>query len=598
MNPEPLPARHILTIEDQSHRHTIILQESVYSVGRHPDNAITLNSKKASRRHATLMLKQDDQTQRASYWILDGDLKGHPSHNGIFINGKRCSVHELQNGDLINFGCEINASYQILKTLGEVTDKKEAFPTQEEEDSTFILADAVKSAEDSFSDALISLDIEGEDTHQSQAYNDTLTQLPNRSLFREYLSMSLANARQNQSYMAIFWLNIANFGEVNDKLGYDSGNYLLKEFAQRLNASVRSGDIVARWGGDEFTLLFPQVEDLDDIPKMRQRLLDILEKPFKIAKKDITLPVYLGTACYPEDGTEAKQLLDRASTDLKNRQQQQNTLHPDITLTPQIQRSSLPKIDKRLWEALDKQELSIVYQPEINTSTGNVEVLEALVRWKHPEKGLISAQRLMPLVEKAESTIPIYQWVIQEIIKQVQEWEKMSLDPVIIAVNLSHREFYDAHLVSNLSNLLENSDLPPHLLEIEVTEKTVLKEMNAAHRIFHQLQQLGVSLAMDDFGTGISAIGYLPQFSFNTIKIGQSFTAKLSDSPQEGAVIAAIMALAQTLQWRVVAEGIETPQQMSVLHRYHCMRMQGYYLSPPLSGKEATQLLRNSDSSF
>jgi diguanylate cyclase (GGDEF)-like protein len=304
---------HILVIEDDKYRKTISLEESTHSIGRHKTNTIVINSKQASRKHATLIRRLNTKTNSYSFWILDGDLEGNKSINGVFVNGEKCLVKELKNGDLINFGCNVNASYHCTSNWSDTFVNIErvrngATSTQEHQFGDIGTTTAFKAAlrtnftlTDTHHEK-----INSKETVQEQAFRDPLTELPNRVLFNEYLTIALSNAKRNQNIIGVVLLDIDGFKHINEGFGYPVGDRLLKCCAERLNACFRSGDIVARWGGDEFAILLPRISTLEDASKIAQRILDVLNQPFEVSGQNLQLSAQLGMALYPQDGRDGK----------------------------------------------------------------------------------------------------------------------------------------------------------------------------------------------------------------------------------------------------------------------------------------------------
>lgn len=585
------PVRHILMIEDSKYRRTIALEGTTYSLGRHPSNSIVINSHKASRKHATLIRKRDTKTNKDSYWILDGDLEGNKSLNGIFVNGTKCLVKELKHGDLINFGCDVNATYHAISDWSDtVIDIEYLKPAQQK--TTFVLSDVNVEKAESESEVLNRERSASKDTFVAQSYHDSLTDLPNRTLFREHLSIALSNAKRNQNPIAILLLDLESFSKVNDTFGYAVGDQLLQDVAQRLKSCFRAGDIVARWGGDEFSVLLPQIKNPKDTDIVAQRILNTLNQPFEVEQRQVNLKINMGIAVYPEDGDDMQTLWLKAESDL-NSYKQENLSSPlsPPNIKAQSANAQLAKVESRLNQALERNEFVLYYQPQVNIKTGEIYGMEALVRWKHPQRGLVYPGQFIPLAEKTEVIIPISQWVLTTACQQNQAWQQQGLPPLIVSVNLSPRQFQNPHLGTIIAQVLEQSELEPHLLELEITESSILQNVDVARHTFHELQQMGVHLCMDDFGMGYASLSSLQQFAFHTLKIGQDCVRDLTDNPQNFALISAVIAVGKSLKLRVVAEGVETQQQLEVLRRLECEKMQGDRFSQPLSASEATKFL-------
>jgi diguanylate cyclase (GGDEF)-like protein len=574
---------HVLIVEDLQGRRSISLEEAVYSIGRHSSNAIVIISKQISRKHAILVRKNHSNSSINSFFIIDGDGKGYKSHNGIFINGKKTAAHELKDGDLINFGGHVNASYHFLASATPIENKivtLDSMGTEINSKLTLKRPADVTLKQSDFPEN----DENNEDTFLKPMYHDWLTGLSNRILFDEHLSIALTNARERQQQLAAIYLDLEHFGNINNKLGYSVGDRLLKDFAKRLNDCLRAGDIVARWGGDEFTILLKQIKTPEDPTRVSQRILNTLKEPFVVEKQQIYLRCNLGIAIYPENGEDAATLIKTAELNLDSNKKQSANRQRAVV-------SQLSRVESILHKALEKGEFSLYYQPQVNIHTGEIYGMEALLRWHHPKQGTIYPHQFLPWAEKTNLIVPISRWVLQTACRQNQAWQAAGLPRLPMSVNLSPRQFQQPNLTEAIAQVLSDTGLAPYWLELEITEDTILKNANSAHQIFQQLSQLGVPVSIDDFGAGYSGIGYLQEFTFNKLKIAQTCVNKLKENPQNTAMISAAIALGQSFNLRVVAEGVETQKQLELLRQLHCQEMQGYRFSEPLSSKEATQFL-------
>lgn len=430
-----------------------------------------------------------------------------------------------------------------------------------------------------------------EERLQYQAFHDPLTNLPNRILFNKQLAIALAEAQRNQTLLAVMFLDLDSFKNINNTLGHTIGDQLLQSFARRLTACVRAGDTVARWGSDEFTLLLPRIKNTEDTVRLSHRIFETLKQSFPIEKHQLQLKTSIGIAIYPQDGDDKETLLKNADAALSRTKENGRNHFQFYTPTMSEEASILLKIETLLHQALDRQEFSLAYQPQINIQTGEITGIEALLRWKHSELGMIAPTKFIPLAEKTDLMLHIGKWVLKTACQQNLAWQKDGLPPIPIGVNLSCREFQQPNLAETIARVLDQTGLDPQWLELEFTEKTLRQHLNSAPQIFQDLQNLGVRLCLDDFCTGYSAIGYLKQFSFRTVKISQTFIRDLRGNTQDLAMIAAITALGRGFNTRVLAEAVETQQQIDLLHSQNCYEAQGYWFSRPLSTEEATQFL-------
>ncbi|MDJ0729085.1 MAG: EAL domain-containing protein [Crocosphaera sp.] len=587
----PHENRHLIVIEDKRYRQTISLEEETYSIGRHTNNSIVIYSQQASRRHGTLMRRKNRYNNTYSYWIIDGDLEGNKSRNGIYVNGEKCLIKELKNGDLINFGCEVNATYYASHEWSNtVIDIAKTKPQQ------FSSSSSEVNSHYALSQPHIDFDHESQplnpkDTLQAQEYQDPLTKLPNRILLKEYLLNSLKNAKQYHTSMAIILLDINHFKAINKNLGYPVGDKILVEVAQRLKSSLRDSDIVARWGDDEFIVLLPKISHGDDIGKISQRILKNISESLELSETLLYLEYSVGSCIYPEDGQDSKTLLRQAEIRLLNHKKEMLSSNKKSHLTIDPKASKLLKAKTALEKALNHQELELYYQPQIKIKTGEISGVEALVRWNHPELGQINPQKFIPVAEQTDSIILIGEWILREACRQNKTWQNMGLPNFVMSVNLSPLQLKDPNFINVVKQILRETKLAPHWLELEITEKAILANSELAHQVLQDLRQLGVHLSMDDFGTGYSCINHLPKFPFGTLKIAQSCIQELTKKPETIAIISAAIALGNSLDLRVIAEGVETHNQLDLLQNLDCQEAQGYLLSQPLNYEEATRFL-------
>ncbi|MDJ0843508.1 EAL domain-containing protein [Crocosphaera sp.] len=583
--------RHLIVIEDEKYRQTISLEEETYSIGRHTKNSIVIHSQQASRRHGTLMKRKNRHNNTYSYWIIDGDLDGNKSRNGIYVNGEKCLIKELKNGDLINFGCEVNATYyashEWSNTVIDIGKNKH----QELSDNFTEVNSQCTLSQPHMNFEPESQPLNPKDTLQAQEYQDTLTQLPNRILFKEYLLNALKNANQYHTSMAVILLDINHFKAINKNWGYPVGDKILVEVAQRLKSSLRDSDIVARWGDDEFIILLPKISHGDNIEKITQRILKHISQPLELSETLLYLEYSVGSAIYPQDAPDSNSLLRKAEIGLLNHQKEMLSSSKKSHLTIDAKASKLLKAKTALQQALNDQELELYYQPQMKIKTGEISGVEALVRWNHPDLGQINPQKFIPVAEQTDSILLIGEWILREACRQNKAWQDMGLPNFIMSVNLSPLQLKDPNFVNIVKQILQETKLSPHWLELEITEKALLTNSELAHQVLQDLRQLGVHLSMDDFGTGYSCLNHLPKFPFGTLKIAQSCVQQLTEKPETIAIISAAVALGNSLDLRVIAEGVETHKQLDLLQNLDCKEAQGYLLSQPLNYMEATQFL-------
>jgi diguanylate cyclase (GGDEF)-like protein len=565
---------HFLVIEDLYGRRTITLEQAFYSIGRHSSNSIVIYSKQVSRKHAILIRKKHKDFDNNSFFLIDGDGRGNQSNNSIFVNGKKCLVRELQDGDLINFGGRVNASYHIL--TGHIVEEVPAPERSHQSDRE------AKTTLKNIS--------EQEETAIKPVYQDWLTGLANRTLFHEHLSLAIANAQDKQQQFALIYLDVEQFEKINQKLGYSNGDRLLKELGQRIESCLRVGDVVARWGGDEFAILLKQVNTSQDPSAVSKRILNALKLPF-VVEKSVYLRCNMGIAIYPQNGEDASSLLKTAKLNLESNKKSDRPLLPLAPLPPRASDPQLQRQESILRHAIEREQLALYYQPQVNIHTGEIYGMEALLRWHHPKMGTIYPQQFISWAEKSSLIVPLAEWVLRAACLQSQVWHSAGLPRLPIAVNLSPRQFQQKHLVETIERILNDTGLDPYWLELEVTEQAILSNLNLTRQTLQRLSQLGVAVSLDDFGTGYGAIGYLQEFSLAKLKIAQACVRQLSTNPRSKATIATAIALGTNFNLRVVAEGVETQQQLDLLRALQCQEMQGYRFSQPVCSQDATQFL-------
>lgn len=426
-----------------------------------------------------------------------------------------------------------------------------------------------------------------------QAFHDSLTGLPNRTFYDHRLTVTLAHARRAGETVGVMFLDFDRFKTINDTLGHAVGDQLLKLITQRLNNCLREEDTIARWGGDEFTLLLPNLTSPEDAAKVAQRIAHALKPVFRLNGHDLHITCSLGIAIYPQDGTDPDTLLKNADVALYRAKEQGRNNYQFYTAALNSRASERLTLDHSLHKALEREELVLYYQPQVNLRTGKIEQIEALIRWQNPRLGLLSPQTFIPLAEENGLIIPIGDWVLETACKQLQQWHQMGLTDLKLAVNLSVHQFQQPNLVEAIAHLIDTLALNPHMLELEITETTFMKDVAFTQTLLHLLREMGICIALDDFGTGYSSMNYLRELPLNTLKIDRSFVRDITTCSRAAAIIATIITLGQGLDLNVVAEGVETLEQQEHLRSLHCFAMQGYLFSKPLPAEAATQFLLN-----
>ena len=805
--------RHILVIEDPTFKRTLILDNPTYSVGRHSSNDIVFSSAKTSRHHATFLRRTDVKNNSYSYWILDGDLQGNRSRNGIFVNEKKCLVHELKNGDIIKFSNDVQARYQTIADFSEILEGIEDIIPGENNGGdistnnlrkvgnkeTIIATYEDDRAEDSLNIAklssfaelspnpIIESNLEGTLTYlnsaaiarfkniyqqgenhplikgladkcrknngnlfvreiqisdrffqqtvhylpekktirsyilditekkqleielkqQEQLYQNFLQQttegiilvdsstrtiievnhiccnllgyssaemremtlddlswerenlvkaiqsvltekkscsgeytffkqnnstvnlhanlslinsvgkeklcvilrpakgqnqpadfleekisnLPNKTLFQQQLVTAIANANRSEKLVGIMYLNLIPYTEISQTSEQKIGNQLLFNFAERLKACLRSGDTITYWGQDRFALLLPEISGIEEAAKIAQRIIDGLQQSFQIGERKLDLASNIGIAIYPQNGDNAEVLMKNAEIAFSRTKIQGNCPYEFYSSTMNSQASVFLNLENMLHNALERDEFLLYYQPQVNVNSGQIQGIEALLRWDNPELGLVSPVSFMKLAEKTGLIIPIGEWVLRNACRQNKMWQSQGIPPLRVSVNLSSVQFQQPNLPALVAQILSDTQLEAHLLELEISATTLMQNGEYSSRILHQLRDLGVNISIDDFTSGFSCLNYLKIFPFNALKIDHSFIKELKNNPQDLAIVSALVELGKGFNLRVVAQGVETKQQIELLRNADCEQMQGFWFSRPIAAEDATKLL-------
>ncbi len=426
---------------------------------------------------------------------------------------------------------------------------------------------------------------------QHQAFHDSLTNLPNRTLFDRELAQALTQAQQANQSLGVMFLDLDRFKTINDTLGHAVGDLLLKNVVERLKKCVRDQDIIARWGGDEFTLLLPQISGRDAATAIAKRILDALKPGFNLEQHYLHITSSIGIALFPDDGKDAETLLKNADVALYWVKEKGRNNYQHYASRLNSQAHELFNLENYLHHALAQQEFTLYYQPIIEVDTNKIVKMEALLRWQHPELGIVAPDMFIPLAEENGLIVDIGAWALKTACIQTKTWQNMGMPDLIVSVNLSARQFYNNDLVQTIKQILAQTTLSADSLELEITETATMRNTKLAKQILFKLHQMGISLSMDDFGTGYSSLSYLKDFPFSTIKIDRSFVKDLSVDSSNVAIINAITTLGAGLNLQIVAEGVESEQLKNILETLHCNYMQGYFISLPLTPDKATDLL-------
>ena len=426
------------------------------------------------------------------------------------------------------------------------------------------------------------------------ASHDALTGLPNRLLLDDRLAQAVAHADRDGQPFALAMFDLDRFKVVNDSLGHHAGDELLKEVARRLNAVARSTDTVARVGGDEFVVLLDRIGARDTAEQIARRVVEALQVPINLVGVDVRTSVSIGIALYPDDGKSVETLLSNADAAMYcAKQRGRNNIQCFAEGMNSVTQERV-KLESDLHAALELQQFELHYQPKVDTTTGAIRGAEALVRWRHPQRGLVFPGEFIPMAEECGLIDSIGAWVLREACREARTWQREDLQPMRVAVNLSAFQFRNGNLLQMIRDSLCEADLDPRCLEVEITETALMSDPEQSVGILEQLSRMGVVVSVDDFGTGYSSMSYLRRFPIDKLKIDRGFISELLSRPDDLSIVTAIISLAHSLHLKVVAEGVETPEQRELLKNLGCDQYQGYCFSPAVPSMEFNTLLQRS----
>ena len=423
------------------------------------------------------------------------------------------------------------------------------------------------------------------------AQYDHLTGLANRVLFKDRLEQALVRARRSETLMALIFLDLNRFKAVNDTLGHGAGDLLLKEVAERLGNCVRESDTVARMGGDEFSIILDDLTDAHQVALVARKVIDDLAQPFVLNGHEVFVTTSVGIAVYPSSSGDSL-VADADSAMYSAKEQGQNTYRFH---TPEMnaQARELLDMESKLRRALDQEEFLLFYQPQVDLATGRIVGTEALLRWRHPELGLISPGKFIPVLENIGMMVRVGEWVLETACRQGRAWQRDGFPPLRVAVNISARQFGKQDIIGTVARVLRETGFDPHLLGLEITESLLMEDIQANSRLLEELKTSveGLEVSIDDFGTGYSSLYYLKTLPIDVLKIDQSFIRDITTDPDDATITTAIINLAHNIGLKVIAEGVETEEQLAYLREKFCDEAQGYYFGRPLPADEFTRLL-------
>jgi diguanylate cyclase (GGDEF)-like protein/PAS domain S-box-containing protein len=423
------------------------------------------------------------------------------------------------------------------------------------------------------------------------AQHDTLTNLPNRTLLQDRLTQAIATASRNDSRIAVLFLDLDGFKHINDSLGHGTGDRLLQSVARRLLAAVRTSDTVCRMGGDEFVILLSEVSHAGDAGVKAGKLLSALSAPFEMEQNTLRVTASVGVSTYPEDGQSAELLIRNADLAMYQAKEKGRSNYQFFEKGMNVRAVERQSIEEDLRFALERNEFVVHYQPKIDLKTGGITGVEALVRWRHPKRGLVGPLRFISVAEDCGLILLIGKWVLRESCRQAKAWQDAGLPPIEVAVNVSSVEFRNDDFPEGVATILRETGLEPCYLELELTESVLMQHAEFSVPLLKKLKAMGVRLAIDDFGTGYSSLSYLRQFPIDTLKVDQSFIHEINAETDEATIISAVINMGCRLKHRVIAEGVETAEQLAFLRAHGCDEGQGYYFGRPMPATQIAKLL-------
>lgn len=424
------------------------------------------------------------------------------------------------------------------------------------------------------------------------AYYDALTLLPNRIMMQDRLNQALAEAKRNNKKVALLFLDLDRFKNINDSLGHRVGDALLQAVATRLKGCLRSEDTISRIGGDEFVVILLDINAAEGAANVARKIIGAMSATFNIEKHELNISPSIGISIYPDDGKEGETLIKNADAAMYHTKENGRNNYQFFTQDMNIRSFERLSIENSLRRALEKKEFVLHYQPQINSSTRQITGTEALIRWQHPEMRMVPPAKFISIAEDSGLILQIGEWALLEACRQNREWQKAGLPAIPMAVNISAVQFRQKNFHETVAQALQESGLRPCYLELEITEWVIMKDIEEVVVILHRLKENGLSLTIDDFGTGYSSLSYLKRLPISKLKIDRSFVMDIASDPDDKAIVLAIISMAHSLRLKVIAEGVETEEQLAFLLMHKCNEIQGYYFSKPIPADEYVHLLK------
>ena len=427
------------------------------------------------------------------------------------------------------------------------------------------------------------------------SYYDTLTNLPNRVLLYKQLQDSILQSKKECQSMALLYLNVDRFQRINDTLGYKAGDQFLRCLSFQLKKNARIGDIVYRVGEDKFIIVLSEIKTKEEIIKVSNKMIQILEHPWSFLQHKFYMTISMGISVYPKDGRDEDTLIKHAEIAAYHAKEQGRSRYMFYNSSLSARAFEELSLENNLRAALAKQEFMLYYQPQVDLRTGKIIGVEALLRWKHPKLGMVAPSKFIPFAEQSGLIIPIGEWVLRTACMENKTWNRKGFPKVRMAVNLSAIQFQQGNMMEVVSEILQKTEIEPSYLELEITESILMKDPEGALKLLHQLKDIGIRISLDDFGTGYSSLNYLKKFPIDKIKIDQSFIRDVAKEEEDRVIVKTIIGLSKNMGLRVIAEGVETKEQLRFLKTQECDAVQGYLISKPLSSEEIEEVFEGGE---
>lgn len=496
-------------------------------------------------------------------------------------NALKQRVNASGNDELSSVSSQINAMMDIIQASHEQLEQRVEERTQELKSTNIQLQDEITERKSVEKELII---------HKEHlvrlAHYDNLTSLPNRVFFNEILNKALSHAARHKKSLAILFVDLDRFKTINDALGHPTGDLVLKEIATRFATVLRAGDILARLGGDEFIILLNDITNPNSAGPVAEKLLHVCSQPVQIRAHEFFITASIGICIYPNDGASLEDLQKNADMAMYKAKRSGGGNYQYFTQEMNLEAHEHMRLESALRKAIINKEFVLHYQPKLNLADGKIMGVEALIRWESPEHGLISPAKFIPLAEETGLIMPIGEWALREACRACQSWQEQGYEPIVMAVNLSPKQFRLQDIAQLVATVLKDTKLPAKYLELEITETAVMDNVESAISRLREIQSMGIDISVDDFGTGYTSISYLKQFPVKVLKIDQSFIKGIPSNQNDIAITSAVIALAHNLGMKVVAEGVETVEQLNYLANHDCDMIQGYFISRPLPEKK------------